>query len=134
MLEAKVFVENRAFPRKPLKVHITYRLITERGELERAFALREKAENAQTENISLGGVYIVTTHALKVGSLLRLYIPLNDDEIVLAPIVEVVWSNGNGGGLRFISMRKEEKGYLSRYLEKISIKKTNEEKVSRRLG
>ena len=71
-------------------------------------------------DISLGGMYIQAEHALEVGSILRLYIPLGNDGQVLAPIAEVVWAHDKGGGLRFVSLREEEKERLRAFLEDVS--------------
>ncbi len=119
MLEAKLFVENRVYPRFLMKLRVGYRVITEQKEIELVF-VRRKKEPARTKDISLGGMYILANHGLKVGHVLRLYISLHDDSNIIAPIAEVVWTNGKGGGLRFISLRKEEKDLLRGYLESLS--------------
>ncbi len=119
MLEAKLFVENRVYPRFLTEILIGYRVISERKEMERAL-LQRKKETALTQDISLGGLYILANHGLKVGHVLRLYISLSDGSNIIAPIAEVVWTNGKGGGLRFISLCQEEKEQLKGYLEKMT--------------
>jgi c-di-GMP-binding flagellar brake protein YcgR len=120
MLEAKIMVENRVYPRIPIKIHVGYRVITDQKEMERVLIRRRRQQEARTMDMSLGGMHILANHALKEGSILRLYISLQGGEKILAPIAEVVWSRDKGGGLRFISMHQEEKEHLRAYLEKVS--------------
>ena len=119
MLEAKLFVENRMYPRILTKISAGYRVISEQKEIELVL-IRRKRETARTKDISLGGLYILANHGLKVGQVLRLYISLQTNSKIISPIAEVVWTNGKGGGLRFISLRKEEKDLLGEYLDLIS--------------
>ncbi len=103
-----------------LKINVGYRLILEQQEIELVLLRRKNDQNARTKDISLGGMYILADHVLKVGYLLRLYISLQEGGKILAPLAEVVWTNGKGSGLRFLSMRHEEKEQLRAYLEKVS--------------
>ncbi len=117
MLEARLFIENRAYPRVLTNIQIGYRVILEQKEMERIF-LRRKRETARTGDISLGGLFILVEDGLEAGQILRLYITLPEGSSVLAPTAEVVWTNGQGGGLRFITLHEEEKNQLREYLGK----------------
>jgi hypothetical protein len=117
MLEARVFVEKRAYPRVPVQIRVKYRLVTEPREVERILMRRDGDRDALTGDLSLGGMFIMAGHELKAGNILRLYISLKDKSKMLAPVAEVVWFNGESGGLRFVSMRREEKEMLREFLE-----------------
>jgi hypothetical protein len=73
MLEARVFVEKRAYPRVPVQIRVKYRMITEPKEVERILVRRNEGRDARAVDLSLGGMFILTGHELKVGSILRLY-------------------------------------------------------------
>ncbi len=120
MREAELFVENRVYRRSLVQVRVGYRVISEPKETE-LILLRQKGDGgARSVDISLGGIYLLTNHVLKTGYLLRLYISLQDGLDIVAPLAEVVWTNGKGSGLRFLSMRRNEKEQLRAYLEKFS--------------
>ena len=49
MLKAKVFVENRSYPRIPIRIPVGYRMVTEEKEIERILIRREKEQKARED-------------------------------------------------------------------------------------
>ena len=121
MPEANMFSEKRIYPRVPVKIPVKYRVIEDELEVKSILERRKKDQSAQTVDISLGGLYVVTDQALALGKILRLDITLGDNQNPLTAFAEVVWANESGGGLRFLTMKDDDMVLLRAYLEKVSL-------------
>jgi hypothetical protein len=120
MIEANIFLEKRTSPRISLKIPIKFQSIDDRKEIKNLFDRHKKDQTAQTIDISLSGMYIMTDHALNTGSILRIDILIRDLKSALTTFAEVVWANETGGGLRFLTMKDEDREILRNYLDKLS--------------
>jgi c-di-GMP-binding flagellar brake protein YcgR len=117
MIDANIFLEKRAYPRISVKIPVKYRLIEDQHEVKDIAERRKSEQNAQTMDISLGGMYIVADHSLSVGALLRIEFKIRGSARQLMAMAEVAWSNETGAGLRFLSMKEEDAEDLKRCLD-----------------
>jgi c-di-GMP-binding flagellar brake protein YcgR len=120
MPETNNFIEKREFPRVRAKVPVKYRLVGHQEAIESIFERRKDEQSSQTGDISLGGMYLPGEPSLSVGTLLRMEIHLPNAPNKLPAFAEVVWTNGTGGGIQFLSMKENDKESLQSYLEKTS--------------
>ncbi len=117
MPEAKLFMEKRMHPRVSVKLPINYRLMDDKGELQNIEEWRKTAKNAESVDLSLGGMFIAVDRALPMGSLLRFDVTISPQTAPLAIFAEVVWTNVTGAGLRFLMIKPEDLEALKKYLE-----------------
>jgi len=120
MPEANMFSEKRIHPRVLVKIPVKYRVIEDAVEVKTILEHRKKDHDAQTVDMSLGGLYIVSDQALATGKILRLDISLADNKRPVIAFAEVVWANETGGGLRFLTIKDEDMSSLKAYLDKVS--------------
>ena len=123
MPEANMFVEKRIHPRVSVKIPVKYRIIEDQKELETVFERKRNEQTTKTMDVSLGGLYIVASTVLNVGSILRLDIALPGRSSIISAFAEVVWANETGGGLHFLAMKEEDVDFLKGYLSKVSDEK-----------
>ena len=121
MPDADIFLEKRVHPRLSAKIHVKYRLLEDQKEIESVLELRKNEKTTQAADLSQGGMYIVAARPLEMGNILRLEIGLPGRRDPLPAFAEVVWANETGGGLRFVAMKEEDKGFLRAYLNNSSI-------------
>lgn len=96
--------ERRCYKRKELMAFIDY----------------SSENNAESKNISIGGICIMTTHLISEGTILFLVIPLENMGIIQV-IGEVVWakkiSDKYEAGIEFLSLNDYSKKKISTYIE-----------------
>ncbi len=119
MTEGTIFVEKRAHSRLLVKFHVTYQLLDEKHKNEAVKKIGTDPKVAQTVDAGLGGMYIVSEEALKLGNHLRLKVDLPPPEAPLTLLADVVWADGKGAGLRFLAMKEAEVKILEAFLEKL---------------
>ncbi len=120
MGDAQVFREKRVYPRVEVSLRIKYKLIDDPKELSNILKDSKKNMEAQTMDISLDGMYLVSDQPLKKGNLIRLDIPLGDNGATLATFAEVMWATGPKSGLHFLSMKEEDTETLKTFLDGLS--------------
>ena len=120
MPEGKLFVEKRAHPRYAVTLTVKYRLIEDRGEIEKILERRNQKLDSKTLDISLGGMYLVSREKLNLQSILNVELTLPGDTTPFSVFSEVVWNNETGAGLHFITIREPDLERLKAYLDKRS--------------
>lgn len=120
MGDAQVFREKRVYPRVEVSLHVKYKLIDDPKELANILKDGKKDMDAQTIDVSLDGMYLVSDQPLKKGNLIRLDMPLGDKGVTLATFAEVMWTVGPKCGLHFLSMKEEDTETLKTYLDGLS--------------
>ena len=120
MGDAQVFREKRVYPRVEVSLRVKYKLIDDPKELGNILKDGKKDVAAQTMDISLSGLYIVSDQPLKKGNLIRLDIPLGDKGSTLATFAVVMWAAGPKSGLEFLSMTEEDTETLKTFLDGLS--------------
>ena len=119
MGEGQVFREKRVYPRVEVSLRVKYKLIDDPKELSNILKDGKRDMDAQTLDISLSGMYIVSDKPLKKGNLIRIDIPLGDKKTTLATFAEVMWAAGPKSGLKFLSMNEEDSETLKKYLDSV---------------
>lgn len=119
MGDAQVFREKRVYPRVEVSLRVKYKLIDDPKELGNILKDGKKDMDAQTMDISLDGMYLVSDQPLKKGNLIRLDIPLGEKGGTLATFAEVMWATGPKSGLHFLSMKEEDTEALKTYLDSL---------------
>ena len=120
MTGANMFQEKRIYPRFPAEFQVKYRLIEEGVPAESIADLHKREINTQTQDISLGGMFIVANQRLDIGGILtfRCIFPRNLGSF--SAFGEVVWVNGQGGGVHFLALKESDMNSLKAVLEKYS--------------
>jgi len=117
MPEAKLFIEKRMHPRVSVKLPIHYRVMEDKDELKNIEEWRKTGKDAQSVDLSLGGMFIAVDRALPLGTLLRFDVVVPEQAAPLAIFAEVVWSNVTGAGLRFLMVKPPDLEALKKFLE-----------------
>ena len=120
MPEAKLFLEKRMYPRVSVNLSINYRLMQDEGELHNIEEWRKTSKDAQSVDLSLGGMFIAVDRSLPMGSLLRFDVAIPHQTTPLAIFAEVVWSNVTGAGLRFLMVKPEDLEALKKFIDATS--------------
>jgi c-di-GMP-binding flagellar brake protein YcgR len=117
MPEAKLFMEKRMYPRVSVKLPINYRVMEDEAELHNIEEWRKTNKDAQSVDLSLGGMFIAVDRSLPMGTLLRFDVTIPKQADPLAIFAEVVWSNVTGAGLRFLMVKPQDLDALKKFLE-----------------
>ena len=117
MPEAKLFMEKRVYPRVSVKLPINYRVMQDENELHNIEEWRKTSKDAQSVDLSLGGMFISVDRALPMGSLLRFDVVIPKQTTPLAIFAEVVWTNVSGAGLRFLMVKPQDFEDLKKFLD-----------------
>jgi c-di-GMP-binding flagellar brake protein YcgR len=120
MPDANLFLEKRIYPRVSAKIPIKYRLVDDLAGINSILERKKNDKDSKTQDLSLGGMYIVANQKLEVGAFLRLEIYLPDKPDPLTASAELVWVNDTGGGIHFLAMKDVDVETLRIYLAKIS--------------
>lgn len=110
--------ERRRDKRVEYKNEAKFRII---GEITTE-AISYEYENAETKNISAGGVCLILSHKIVEGNVVRVEIPIGDKGLIKA-FCEVQWckeSNINGhyeAGLSFIALKEDDAELLNNYIK-----------------
>jgi c-di-GMP-binding flagellar brake protein YcgR len=120
MPDANLFVEKRAYPRYTATLTTKYRVIEDEQEIKSILERRNQKQNTSTQDISLGGMYLVAKEKLNSKSILSVEIILPRSSTSISVFAEVVWSNNEGVGVRFITIKEEDLETLKNYLEKLA--------------
>src|SRR5580698_4874115 len=120
MPDANIFLDKRAHARVPARIPVSYRVMEDNKEIRNIRELGIKTKVAQTQDTSLGGMFIVGDESFKMGDILNLKISIPDRSIPLSAFAEVVWSNTSGAGLHFLAMKEEDIESLGTYIQNLS--------------
>ena len=118
MPEAKMYLDKRVYPRFPVQLPVLYQVLEEAGKSESVSEWRKKARQANTLDMSLGGVGITVDQKLSLGSVLRLDITLPGSPKPLTIFAEVVWTAPEKAGLHFLMVKDEDVALLKACLQK----------------
>jgi len=119
MGDGQVFKEKRVYPRVEISLRVKYKLIDDPKELGNILKDGKKDMEAQTMDISLSGMYLVSDQPMKKGNLIRIDIPLGEKGTTLATFAVVMWATGPKSGLEFLSMKEEDTEALKTYLDSL---------------
>ncbi len=116
MLDPDTLSERRIHPRASVKLPIKYRVFDDEPDLTTVPERQKKTHTSYTQNVSLGGLYLVTDQDLNLETFLRLDISLPDYHQDISAFADVVWSNNKGAGLHFAAIKDEDVETLKNYL------------------
>jgi len=118
MPEASQSPERRLHPRTSLKIPVKYRVIEAQDR-------NRNEKNSHTMDICLGGLYLLSDHALEIDSVIRMDFTLPKVSQMISAYAKVIWSNNTGGGLQFESMKEADEEALKKYLSRIPAENLN---------
>ncbi len=116
MPEANLFVEKRSNPRVPIKIPVKFRQVEDLTGIQNIIEKQKNDNIAHSGDMSLGGIYIVASERLEIGTILHLDFHLPENTKHLTSFAEVVWSKESGAGLRFIMIKSEDMETLQNFL------------------
>ena len=122
MEDAKMFIDRRAHPRYQVQFPVKYCFVRDKNEINAIQEFSKKDVVAVTRDISLGGMQIALEQPLQAGDILAFEIPLPGGSPPLSACAEVVWTNGNIGGLHFLILGEEDLTVLKAYLKKLGFR------------
>ena len=120
MLDTNRLSERRAHPRVPVKLLVKYKMFESDEESMSVPEPQKKFRTSHTQDVSLGGLFLVTDQALGVDDFLRLDISLPEHSPEIHTFAVVVWTNRKGGGLHFEAIKNEDVETLRRCLSRIN--------------
>ena len=120
MPDTNSYVEKRIYPRVQVNLPVKYKVFEYETDLTTVFERKKIIKNSHTLDVSSGGLFLMTDHALEVETMLRLDISLPTLSHEISAFAEVVWANPSGAGLRFAAIRNEDAETLRNYLSHIS--------------
>jgi hypothetical protein len=89
----------------------------EHKEIKNLRELIEKTKTVETIDASLGGMQFAGELGLSQGDILTLKISLPTISQPLSAFAEVAWVRTNGAGVRFLSMKEEDRKSLDHFLQ-----------------
>ena len=122
MEDGKMFIERRAYPRHEVNFPVKYCQVEDKKEIETLLEHSKKEMNATVRDISLGGMKIAMDRPVKEGEVFVFEIPLPGSAEPLSACAEVVWAEGNIGGLHFLLVGDEDLAALKGYLKKLGFR------------
>jgi hypothetical protein len=122
MEDGKMFIERRAHPRFQVDFPVKYCFVNDPGEVEAIRDFGKKDVFALIRDISLSGMKVEVKETMKVGDVLAFEIPLPGGAAPILASAEVVWTEGNIGGLHFLIISEEDITALKAYLKKLGFR------------
>jgi hypothetical protein len=115
MKESKSFLKHRSHTRSKVKIPVQFWPVDDPKHSEKL-----RGQVALAKDMSLEGLYIKTSQALKVWDIVRMEIYMPQKTKYIYAYAEVVRVDTKGAGLRLLLMPEEDKDLLKKYLDKIS--------------
>ncbi|HDQ25784.1 MAG TPA: PilZ domain-containing protein [bacterium] len=111
------YLEKRLDPRLDIEEELRYKIIGD--EYGSSSAVPEKAK---ARNISKGGVCISLPHKIEVGNVIRVEIPIENEDRLIKAFCEVQWCSMKAQsdyelGLSFIALKEEDVEFLDNYVK-----------------
>ena len=122
MKNGEIFAERRAHPRYKVNFPVKYCFVDDKNDIKNILELSKKDSIALTRDISLGGMQITVEQPVNAGDILAFEIPLPGGSQTLSACAEVIWTNGNIGGLHFLIIGEEDLTALIAYLKKLGFR------------
>jgi Tfp pilus assembly protein PilZ len=130
MPEGHLIHEKRTHPRVPLKIPVTYRVISEDQEYKSVQDRKNYEQAGTTIDVSMGGLYLAANQTFGSGTILRLEVTLPEVPHQFSAYAVVAWSNKTGAGLHFEAIREPDEKILKEYLEQaLPIKKEEQKRA-----
>ena len=122
MTDAQIYVEKRKFKRVDKRIIVTYKVVSMPSEVEkiRNAATRNEAESA---NISVGGIQLIDDTALTPDQIVRLEIKLENNPNLIVTFAEIKWSAKDDNikrfrtGIEFLVLKEEDKEAIEQIIK-----------------
>ncbi len=116
-MAAAGYLEKRIDPRAEIQEKAKYKLLGEEQS-----SMNFEYEEAQTKNISIGGVCMVLPHKISEGNVIRVEIPIESAQQPIKAFCEVQWCKPSEKekyevGLSFIALKEEDAELLSTFVK-----------------
>ena len=122
MPEAKLSFDKRVHPRVPAHIPVTFLVMKEDKEVKNIRELFEKTKTVKTIDASLGGMQFEGDQGLQKGEMLTVRFSLPEVSQTISAFAEVAWVTPKSAGVRFLSMKDEDRMFLDHYLQSFSQK------------
>lgn len=122
MEDGKMFIDRRAYPRYEVNFPVKCCQVEDKQEIQTILEHSKKEMNATVRDISLGGMKVALDRPAKEGEVFVFEIPLPGSEEPLSACAEVVWAEGNTGGLHFLLINDLDLMALKVYLKKLGFR------------
>lgn len=122
MEDGKMFIDRRAYPRYEVNFPVKCCQVEDKGEIQALLEQSKKEMNATVRDISLGGMKIAMDRPVREGEVFVFEIPLPGSAEPLNACAEVVWADGNIGGLHFLIIGDLELEALKVYLKRLGFR------------
>jgi hypothetical protein len=116
MKETKSFLKHRAHSRAKVKIPVQFWAVDDPKESQKL-----RGQIALAKDMSLDGLYIKTSQAMKVWDIVRMEVHIPKKTKYIYAYAEVVRIDAKGAGLRLLLMPEEDKDALKKYLEDLSL-------------
>jgi hypothetical protein len=103
-----------------VKLPVKFFLAEGEEDINRIVQWRRQEINALVLDVSLSGMYMMVNEKLLTGNIIRVDVTLPPKPEPLTFYAEVIWSNEQGAGLRFIEMWPQDIDVLKAYMEKVA--------------
>ena len=113
---ATMVMDKRADSRVSKHISVRYQAVHNEIEIATSETNNENLEVSHSENVSLGGLYLITMETLKVGALLRLHISLPEKLVFITTLARVTWTDQKGAGIHFLALKNEDMESLSAFI------------------
>ncbi|HVZ81415.1 MAG TPA: PilZ domain-containing protein [bacterium] len=118
MPEGYLYKERRISPRTKVEIPIQFGLLEDPQAVQAIRDQHKKARGEKAIDLSLGGLQVLAAQPLRSGDMLEMEISLPGLPMALPATAEVVWADGNTGGLHFLRMDGEDVRVLKAFLNK----------------
>ena len=118
MAEAYLYLEKRDNPRMSVKLPVKFFFAEGEVDPNNAVQWRRQETTALVLDVSLSGMFMMVNQKLQTGNIIRVDVSLSPKPEPVAFYAEVIWSNEQGAGLRFVEMWPEDMAAMKAYMEK----------------
>lgn len=119
MSGAGIFGEKRVHPRVSVRVPIKCRLMEDSMFIGSITERRKMEIRSQSMDMSLGGIRMTVDQNLEVGSVMSVQFSLDRDSSLFSAFAEVVWSDPEKCGVRFLAFKEQEMEAFKAALAKV---------------
>ena len=124
MEEAALSFDKRKYPRIKMELQVKYKVINQNEEALALLEHKKAVQMGQAQDVSEQGLCLAGSQRLNPGDIIKLEVPLPEDNHLVRVFSEVIWSTEKDSagrflsGIYFMALKDQDAEKMKRFVEK----------------